>query len=444
MENKYIYTSIDLFSGPGGLCTGFKAAGIKPLIAVEWSEWTAQTYAATHDAEIMVLSEYLENKKKYDYIFKPSDKTVLILGDVNKVKSELIKKILKERFKKTSVDIVTGGAPCESFSMAGDREIKDDRNQLFQNIPRIAKDINAKVFMFENVKGLFSKKKTKKGKPGGMYTYVCNFFEKKEDGKPSYRLASKDQKVVLLKASDYGVPQNRERLFLVGINNDYPDLVFSYPQKTHGDGKKYEHVTVSDAIEDLPAPVSDESDVQYSASKDSGASETKKNYLRWERGEIYTPNHLRGRENVINSHKEPGHLSRIKDRFAEIKVGENQRTAYERLLLEGASKEHLDKFPKTLYGARNRRLKPDEPSFTVTSHCLDEMLHPSLNRSLTPREAARLQSFPDWYVFKGPFVQFHGDKAQDRYEQIGDAIPPLLAFALAKELVKMLNGEGTT
>ena len=96
-------------------------------------------------------------------------------------------------------------------------------------------------------------------------------------------------------------------------------------------------------------------------------------------------------------------------------------------------------FPKRLYAARNRRLKPNEPSFTVTSHCLDEMVHPKLNRAMTPREIARLQSFPDWYVFKGPYVLFHGDKEQDRYEQIGDAIPPLLAYALAKEIVVTLN-----
>ena len=76
----------------------------------------------------------------------------------------------------------------------------------------------------------------------------------------------------------------------------------------------------------------------------------------------------------------------------------------------------------------------------MTSHCLDEMLHPVLNRALSPREVARLQSFPDWYVFKGPYIQFHGDVEQDRYEQIGDAIPPLLAFVLAKSIVKTLKG----
>lgn len=115
------------------------------------------------------------------------------------------------------------------------------------------------------------------------------------------------------------------------------------------------------------------------------------------------------------------------------------KTAYERLLSEGKDDLVSECFPKKIYGARNRRLKLNEPSFTVTSHCLDEMVHPTQNRGLTPREAARLQSFPDWYIFQGDYVQFHGDPEEDRYEQIGDAIPPLLAKALGESLVSMLE-----
>lgn len=115
------------------------------------------------------------------------------------------------------------------------------------------------------------------------------------------------------------------------------------------------------------------------------------------------------------------------------------KTAFERLNAEGRAKEAAECFPKKIYGARNRRLKPNEPAFTVTSHCLDEMIHPTSNRGLTPREAARLQSFPDWYEFKGPYIKFHSDPEQDQYEQIGDAIPPLLAYALGKEISETLR-----
>lgn len=146
-------------------------------------------------------------------------------------------------------------------------------------------------------------------------------------------------------------------------------------------------------------------------------------------------------QGIIDSHLAPGHLPRIIERFKLIKIGENQKTAYERLFEDDPNCSELQYFTSTLYGARNRRLNPNEPSFTVTSHCLDEMVHPFLDRAMTPREIARLQSFPDWYKFKGPYVRFHGDKEQDRYEQIGDAIPPLLAYALAKAIVKALSLE---
>ena len=103
-------TSIDLFSGPGGLCTGFKAAGITPLIAVEWSYWTAQTYAATHNADILPLADYLDNPTEFKkYFFRPSKKPVLILGDITQVTNEMIVELLQKRFSRDSVDIVTGG-----------------------------------------------------------------------------------------------------------------------------------------------------------------------------------------------------------------------------------------------------------------------------------------------------------------------------------------------
>ena len=136
-------TSIDLFSGPGGLATGFKWAGILPLIAVEWTDTTAETYSMNHDADILELSKYYisNNKKDYDYLAtycNPSHKSVLIHGDVNLVSAKLIKEILINRFgidcKNETIDIVTGGAPCESFSLAGKREIGDDRDELFSNI----------------------------------------------------------------------------------------------------------------------------------------------------------------------------------------------------------------------------------------------------------------------------------------------------------------------
>lgn len=211
MSTNYKYTSIDLFAGPGGLCTGFAWVGIKALIAVEWSYWTVQTYAASHNADIFELEKYLDGTmENIEQYFKKSEKTLLIYGDINKVELPLIHKILKERFGVESVDIVTGGVPCESFSMAGDRKEEDDRNSLYKNVLRIARGVDSKMFFFENVKGLFSKKYH--GKKGAMYQHICEEFQSEIEGQPSFQLASVDKNRVLLKAMEYGVPQVRESI----------------------------------------------------------------------------------------------------------------------------------------------------------------------------------------------------------------------------------------
>ena len=439
LPNAPVLTSIDLFSGPGGLATGFRWAGIKPLIAVEWSYWTTQTYSKSHDADILDLKQCESNPSELDAFLVPSKKPILIYGDINNVSNELILKLLRVRYGLSSVDVVTGGAPCESFSMAGDRKEIDDRNQLYQNVLRIAKAVDAKVFMFENVKGLFSKKHN--GKAGAMYQAICDEFENEAEGEPSYRLVSRDKSEVLLRAIDYGVPQNRERIFLVGLNRKFPDLSFSYPRKTNGPDEDYPFVTVHDAIADLPRIGVGCESTKYGFDMGKVQKGTARElFLRRMRGDLsMTPSHILFREDTLTGHKAPGHTKKMLARIERIRQGENMKTASQRLVFEGKQDEVAAYFPRKIYAARNRRLKPGEPSFTVTSHCLDEMIHPTANRGLSPREAARLQSFPDWYIFEGPYVKFHSDPDQDQYEQIGDAIPPLLAYALGKEIVRTLS-----
>ncbi|MBO8138241.1 MAG: DNA cytosine methyltransferase [Desulfotomaculum sp.] len=434
-----MYTSIDLFCGPGGLCTGFKWAGIKPLIAVEWSYWTVQTYAANHGADIFDLEKYLNGTlENVDTYFKPNDRTLLIYGDINKVQGSLIKKILNNRFGVSTVDIVTGGAPCESFSMAGDRKEDDDRNNLFMNIIRIAREVDSSMILFENVKGLFSKKLN--GKPGKMYEVICDEFEKKLKNVPRYRLVSRDKDTVLLKAVDYGIPQNRERIFLVAINEKFKYAKFKYPTPTHGPGTKNPYLTVADAILDLPQIDSGEESSVYNFDINTVTNPTRLEFLKIMRGiSKPAPAHLNYNSKTITNHKAVNHKKNMRIRMSLIRQGENMKSACERLKRNNQDELIERYFPKKIYAARNRRLKEDEPSFTVTSHCLDEMIHPRLDRALTPREIARLQSFPDWFIFKGPHVKFHSDPEQDQYEQIGDAIPPLLAYNIAKEIVNTLK-----
>ena len=447
--------SIDLFSGPGGLCTGFKWAGILPLIAVEWTDTTVETYSKSHNAEVMHLAEYSNDAGVHpDYLqrfMQESTRTLLIHGDINLVDSNMIRDLLLARYgidsENETVDVVSGGAPCESFSMAGTRTVGDERDDLFSNIVRISRAVRTKAILFENVKGMFSKSNAK-GEKGAIFKYICDTFED-EKATPSYRLASRKQNDILLRACDYGVPQARERLFLVSIRRDL-DAQFSYPEKTHGPGCAFPYVTVEDAISDLPQVGMGEGDdvIEYRRPTEYRTANQER-FVSIMRGDYQddamfalAPKHLLDAEifndHNVSSHKGPGHIKRKQELLALIPERSTMRATYEHLTEIGEIEKYRHLFPNTIYGSRNRRLLWDEPSFTVTSHCLDEILHPVLNRAITPREAARLQSFPDWYQFAGPYVQFHGDKEQDKYEQIGDAIPPLLAYAMARQFVGCL------
>ena len=457
-RENYKLVSIDLFSGPGGLCTGFKWAGILPLIAVEWTDTTVETYSASHNAEVLHLSQYSNEEGVHnDYLqefMHESTRTLLIHGDINLVASGMIRDLLKARYGIDSinetVDVVSGGAPCESFSMAGTRTLGDERDDLFSNIVRIARATRTKAVLFENVKGMFSKKNAE-GVKGGIFTYICDTFED-DSVAPSYKLASRNPNEILLRACDYGVPQARERLFLVGIRKDL-NATFHYPTKTHGPGCEFPFVTVEDAISDLPqVDMGEGGDVIEYCRPTEYKTENQRRFVAIMRGDYdeeglhsHIPQHFENgnlfNEHNVSSHKGPGHIKRKQQLLALIPERSSMRATFDHLTEIGEIDKYRDLFPNTIYGSRNRRLLWDEPSFTVTSHCLDEILHPTLNRAITPREAARLQSFPDWYQFAGPYVQFHGDKEQDKYEQIGDAIPPLLANAIARQLVLALSGE---
>ena len=461
-KENFRLVSIDLFSGPGGLCTGFKWAGILPLIAVEWTDTTVETYSVSHNAEVMHLAEYMTekgpNEKYLKQFMKESTQSLVIHGDINLVDDKMIRELLLRRYgidsKNETVDIVSGGAPCESFSMAGTRTVGDERDDLFDNIVRISRTVNTKAILFENVKGMFSKSDAN-GNKGAIFHHICDTFEK-QDAKPSYHLASRDQGTILLKACDYGVPQMRERLFLVSIRSDLYDagVRFTYPIPTHGPGKDHPYVTVEDALSDLPSAPMNVDVTKYKALK-KYKNQNQERFVKIMRGEAVegmnssVPPHLEKLYSAssLSSHKGPGHIVRKQALLSVIPPNSSMKAEYQKLSDSGLLDEEVpgfadftyrDIFPKTLYGSRNRRLKLSDPSFTVTSHCLDELLHPTENRAITPREAARLQSFPDWYQFAGPYVQFHGDKEQDRYEQIGDAIPPLLANAMANQFVECL------
>ena len=196
-----------------------------------------------------------------------------------------------------------------------------------------------------------------------------------------YRVVSKDVNVFKCLAADYGTPQKRERIFIVGCNSNFENT-FTYPEKTHGPNRKYDYVTVEDAFRYLPPVQSGEGyemmpyyptfEEDY---KKGLITEAAYNYYKFIFDPFYSGN-LSYAPNVVTFHKALNHNPRMIRRLHEIKQGEGMQSAAERLISEG--KENLVKevFPNKLYSSRNRRLKANEPSYTVTSHCLDEMIHP--------------------------------------------------------------------
>lgn len=386
-------THIDCFSGPGGICTGIHAAGFETKVAIEFIKSCVETYSYNHP-EVHVIH-----------------------SDIRDVTAEQILPYVPEG----GVDLVTSGMPCETFSTAGNssRAAYDDRQFLFREGIRIAQICNAKMILFENVPMITTKRVSKESKE-----LVINVLKREleEAGYINY-------KEFVLDASKYGVPQRRNRFFILAAKDEKYQI--EAPEETCD-----KEVTVREAFIDIPEvvantwtenPIYNEEESEYSL--------LMKNDKFWRRTT---------KEKKLLNHLPMNHRKHIIERFGILRQGEGLKGLFARLTPDELKAYQERKvIPKTVYVKRNYRLRWDEASPTVTSHCLDEFVHPEQNRALTVRECARLQSFPDSYDFVGgPYLVAHDDRSQqDKYEQIGDAVPPLLAYAWGKKISNILEKE---
>ena len=385
------YTHIDCFSGPGGFCTGLHAAGFQTLVAIEYIKSCVETYKANHP-EVQVIH-----------------------SDIRKVTAEQLAPFIP----KDGVDLVTSGMPCETFSTAGNssRAAYDDRQFLFREGIRIAKIVKAKMILFENVPMITTKRVAKDSNK-----FILDVL-KEELVQAGYG----NFKQFILEADKYGVPQKRKRFFLLASRNS--NLELSAPTPTT---KKC--VTVADAFCDIPpvkANTWTENPTYLSAS--SEYTKLMRNDAFWNRTTS---------QPILMNHLPMNHRAHILERFHILRQGESLKGLFARLGQEEIEQLQAKKvLPKVVYVKRNYRLKWDEASPTVTSHALDEFVHPEQDRALTVRECARLQSFPDSYNFAGgPYLVAHDDRTQqDKYEQIGDAVPPLVAYAWGCQIKKLLQ-----
>lgn len=388
------FTHVDCFSGPGGICTGFHAAGFQTLVAIEYIKSCVDTYSANHP-EVHVIHNDIRNVKAEDIL---------------------------PYIPKEGVDIVTSGMPCETFSTAGNtsRSFYDDRQFLFREGIRIAKICNAKMILFENVPAITTKTVEKNSKE--LIVSVLK-HELKEAG-----YANMEEFV--LDATEFGVPQKRKRFFILASKDKKYHI--SAPEPTCD-----KIVTVKQAFADLPNVIANSNKEKTTYLKsESEYSTLMKNNAFWKREEY---------SEGLTYHMPMKHRACTIERFGLIKPGESLKDLFERYT--GEEREQLQArrvLPKKMFIKRNYRLISAGAAPTVTSHCLDEFVHPKYDRALTVRECARLQSFPDSYDFcGGPYLVPHIDRmVQDKYEQIGDAVPPLLAYAWGEKIIAILkNGK---
>lgn len=380
---------IDCFSGPGGICTGFKAAGLKTLVAIEKVGSCVETYKANH-AEVTVIHK-----------------------DIREVTDNELRKAVGGR----PVHILSSGMPCETFSTAGSssRASYDFRQQLYSEAIRLAKAVKAKIIMFENVPAIQSKKVIK----GGEQFVVDDII--KELAVNGY----KNHIIAVLNSNEFGIPQIRNRFFLIATTDKKMKLKAPVPQLKKA-------LTVKDAFVGLPKmQANDKKEYTKYTGKDNDYTSLLKDRKFWK-----IENELNG---CISYHLAPNHRPGTVERFKLLEPGESLVDLFRKFSPVEVKRLQDNKvLPKKWYIQRNKKLILNEPSKTITSHCLDELVHPELDRALTVREVARLQGFPDFYDFKGgPYICPHIYEMQDKYEQIGDAVPPLLAYNWGKVITEM-------
>lgn len=353
------YNIMDLFSGVGGLSYGFSEIPQFNIIAAN------------------------EIEKDISIAYKLNHPDVEMLNcDIN----ELTEETLNTALEGQKVDIIVGGPPCQSYSTLGKRKM-DDRANLFMQYKRILKILQPKAFVFENVVGILSMDK------GNLFKQVQAEFEDL-----GYSLKYK-----ILDAVDFGVPQHRERVILVGFKGENN---FIYPAPTHGDGLK-PYVTLKDAIGDLP-------ELKSGEKKDYYSGDVTNEFLEFVRKDA---------PELVEEHSAPKNGEHL------IKIMQ--------ALKDGQSKNDLpeDIRPKSGYGNTYAKLWWNKPSTTITRNFAcpssSRCIHPRDSRAMSIREGARLQSFPDNY-------KFYGSDSMKRLE-IGNAVPPLLSVAIAKQMLAALQ-----
>lgn len=387
MENQRPI-AVDLFAGVGGMTLGFEQAGFDVLASVEIDP----IHCATHEYNFPMWTA--------------------ICASVTEISGDHIR--TKSQIGDRDVDVVFGGPPCQGFSMMGKRAFDDPRNQLVSHFMRLVKELDAKYFVMENVKGL-----TLGNHRQFLDEVIKNFKEKGYDILIPYEI---------LDASYFGVPQHRERLFLIGCRQGLPlpsyPLPSTKPAKAKRIDKKFFNLpdspTVRDAISDLPDifKYPELMNLDYCLAELGNPSK----YV--ELINSFTSANLgykrKYTKDILTSSLRTKHKDLSIKRFKETSQGQVETTSrFYKLDLDGIS----------------NTLRAGTPS-NRGAFTSPRPIHPTIPRCITVREAARLHSYPDWFRFHKTI--WHG------FRQIGNSVPPLLARSVAAEIMRILGIKPTT
>lgn len=414
---------IDLFAGAGGLSEGFIRAGFEPVAHVEIDKaacYTLKTRTAYHYLKSVNKSQFYVSYLKGEisrselYAQIPSELLESVINlPIGTENNPEIHRIIENRLNGESVDLIVGGPPCQAYSLVGRARSEnsmegDPRNFLYIQYAKYLEKYKPKVFVFENVLGL---------KSAGNGRYLQNM--EKLFLKKGYKI-----NLYTVEANNFGVLQNRRRIIIIGYQDN---LDLSIPNLENI--KIEPNNTVKELFNDLP---------------ELKAGEGKDKFLKYSnKPTLYlTKSHIRNGIDILTQHIARPHTEQDREIY---KIAVQKWNKYRQRL-------NYNDLPERLKTHRNRssfydRFKivaADLPySQTVVAHIAKDghyYIHPDINqnRSISVREAARLQSFPDDFYFEG--VK-EGISRTAAFKQIGNAVPPLMAEVIAKTIFKILNGK---
>lgn len=383
------YKVIDLFAGAGGFSLGFEMANYLNLCSLEIDKWAADTLKQNFNHNVI-------------------NDSILNYTEENKIHS-----IISE-----SPHVIIGGPPCQGFSQAGKRQVDDPRNRMYLHFHRWVHILKPSIFVIENVRGILSFKNSEGRK-------VIDEI-KSQFSNSGYTI-----NVWKLNAQNYGVPQNRERVFIVG---SIKGVEIPIPPITHSNEDEIlpNLRTVGDAISDLP----------YIEAK-QGTEEVEYTLPANNDYQIY----CRQDSKKVFNHEAMKHTSRMVERYRHIIEGRTLDDIHDELKVR--KRNGNGELSEVKFSLNYRYLNPNVPSYTIPAHFYSSFIHPWIPRNITTREAARIQSFPDWYKFCGKRTMISGKLLKrlgkekelnylSQYNQVGNAVPPLLAYAIAEHLKSYL------